>query len=338
MFMIYKHFGGITMITNSINLGCRVLNYHLTKTKAPLSLNLRITNRCNFNCSYCDCIKIKRQEMTTEQIKKILLDAKKQGLNKIGFTGGEPLLRKDLAELINYSKQLGLITHIVTNGSLIKNHIPMLKKSDGIFISFDGLPKYQDKNRTKSDVLANIKLALKNGIHVCALTTFTKHNIALENIDYLLKTAKQNGFSVMFQPIIDFDILPENIDGTIFPSKAVLVKAFKFIKKRKKQGYPVADSYTYLNYLIKFYPYSKRGRCYAGELYAIIDCNGDLYPCYVAIEKTKPVNILTKGFKQAFKELRSFPCNGCHFNCHMEMNYLIDLKPDAISNLLRNHI
>jgi len=326
------------MIKNSIDLGCRVLNYHLTKKKAPLSINLRITNKCNFNCSYCDCTKIQRKEMTTEQIKRIVYDARKMGANKIGFTGGEPLLRKDIGELVRYCKKLGLITHIVTNGSLMKFHMDTLKKSDGVFISFDGMQKYQDKNRTKSDTLSFIKLALDNKIHVCALTTFTKHNISLENIDYLLKTAKRMGFSVMFQPIIDFDILPENIDGTIFPSREQIVTAFKFIKKRKKQGYPVADSFTFLDFILKTYPYTKLEKCYAGELYSIIDCNGDMYPCYVAIDQAKPVNILEKGFRQAFKELQKFPCKGCQFNCHMEMNYLIDMKPDAISNLLRNHI
>ena len=73
---------------------------------APISTYIAVTSRCMYNCWHCSAkrfIKDKddtSKEMTTNEVKKIIKNLQSLGVGIIGFTGGEPLLRKDLEEII----------------------------------------------------------------------------------------------------------------------------------------------------------------------------------------------------------------------------------------------
>ncbi len=89
------------------------------------TLDIELTERCNNNCIHCN-INLPRddpdafsREMVTETVKKILTEAADLGCLKVRFTGGEPLLRPDFAELYHYARKLGLRVLIFTNATLI---------------------------------------------------------------------------------------------------------------------------------------------------------------------------------------------------------------------------
>jgi MoaA/NifB/PqqE/SkfB family radical SAM enzyme len=94
------------------------------------------------------------KELSTKEAKTIIKFLKEQGLEAINFTGGEPLLRKDIVELIKYSKKLGLSTILTTNGILLKEKIGALAK----YLDFIGLP------------LDSIKPDIHNAMRVTAAT------------------------------------------------------------------------------------------------------------------------------------------------------------------------
>ncbi len=88
--------------------------------------------------------------MSTKEVKKTLLYFKEElGGEIVSFTGGEPLLRKDIFSLLNYSRGLGLKTTLGTNGSLIdEKNISYLKKYvTTITVSYDGPKKYFNEIR-----------------------------------------------------------------------------------------------------------------------------------------------------------------------------------------------
>jgi len=60
-----------------------------------------------------------KKELTTEEMKKVIDDFAEIGTSGIGFTGGEPILRKDMLELIEYTKKKGMVTHMSSNGMAI---------------------------------------------------------------------------------------------------------------------------------------------------------------------------------------------------------------------------
>lgn len=103
---------------------CPVCDFEL-ETKAPFSnrsfapyrMDLAITYRCNNNCAHCYNARSRNYpEMTTDEWKKVLDRCWNIGIPHIIFTGGEPTLRDDLAELIAHAQSLGQITGINTNG------------------------------------------------------------------------------------------------------------------------------------------------------------------------------------------------------------------------------
>ncbi|WP_395292790.1 pyrroloquinoline quinone biosynthesis protein PqqE [Kitasatospora hibisci] len=86
---------------------------------APLGLVAELTYRCPLQCTYCaNPVELARyrDELTTEQWLRILDQARGLGVLQVHLTGGEPLLRRDLARLVAHAHGLGLYTNLVTSG------------------------------------------------------------------------------------------------------------------------------------------------------------------------------------------------------------------------------
>ncbi|MBP0449415.1 pyrroloquinoline quinone biosynthesis protein PqqE [Kitasatospora sp. RG8] len=86
---------------------------------APLGLVAELTHRCPLQCTYCaNPIELTRQrdELETEQWMRLLDQARGLGVLQVHLTGGEPLLRRDLAGIIGHAHRLGLYTNLITSG------------------------------------------------------------------------------------------------------------------------------------------------------------------------------------------------------------------------------
>jgi radical S-adenosyl methionine domain-containing protein 2 len=91
------------------------------------TVNFHLVKHCPMACNFCyarfdDVIRdtmVSKLGLPTEQARAVVTELAKLGFEKINFAGGEPLLRKDLPELIRYAKSLGLVTSIISNGQLI---------------------------------------------------------------------------------------------------------------------------------------------------------------------------------------------------------------------------
>lgn len=127
----------------------------------PLWLLAELTYRCPLQCPYCsnplDFAK-QGQELTTEQWFKVMQEAREMGAAQIGFSGGEPLVRQDLAELIAEARRLGFYTNLITSGiGLTKEKIIAFKEAglDHIQISF------QASDEQVNNMLAGSKKPLR---------------------------------------------------------------------------------------------------------------------------------------------------------------------------------
>ena len=91
------------------------------------TVNFHLVKHCQMACNFCyarfdDVIrdtKVSKLGLPTEQARAVVTELARLGFKKINFAGGEPLLRKDLPELIRFAKSLGLVTSIISNGQLI---------------------------------------------------------------------------------------------------------------------------------------------------------------------------------------------------------------------------
>jgi len=99
------------------DLGLESIAPFSSQLSAPYRMDLALTYRCNNNCSHCYNARERNYpELNTERWKQIIDKLWDIGIPHLVFTGGEPTLRDDLAELVRYAEQKGFITGLNTNG------------------------------------------------------------------------------------------------------------------------------------------------------------------------------------------------------------------------------
>ncbi|MBF0593620.1 MAG: radical SAM protein [Candidatus Omnitrophica bacterium] len=144
------------------------------------------SRRCNLNCVHCYADSHDTDyagELTTEDGKALIRDLKEFNVPVLLFSGGEPLMRKDLFELNTYARERGLRTVISTNGTLITPQVARKIKDTGfeyIGVSLDGIGKNNDRFRGKigayDDALNGIRNLVDVGQKVGLRFTITGHN------------------------------------------------------------------------------------------------------------------------------------------------------------------
>ena len=117
-------------------------NNSQTNLTPPLWILAELTYRCPLQCPYCsnplDIAKYDN-ELSTEDWFRVMQQARKMGAAQLGFSGGEPLVRKDLEELIAEARKLGYYTNLITSGvGMDENRVKAFKEAglDHIQISF----------------------------------------------------------------------------------------------------------------------------------------------------------------------------------------------------------
>ncbi|MDD1774149.1 MAG: radical SAM protein, partial [Methanobacterium sp.] len=134
-----------------------------------LSLRISITNRCNINCFYChhDGIIPQEYEMTPSQIERIARVARNIGIKKIRLSGGEPLIRTDIIEILRKISALNFQdVALTTNGTLLEEYSQKLKEAglDRVNVSFDTLNPNTYRFITKSNYLEKVKRGIEKAV------------------------------------------------------------------------------------------------------------------------------------------------------------------------------
>lgn len=158
-----------------------------SKDKKPVVV-WNCTRRCNLQCVHCYAQSADQQycgEMTTAEGFALLEDLAQFGSPVVLFSGGEPLMRKDLLELAGRAVELGLRTVISTNGTLIDEQKAEQLREIGLSyvgVSLDGMQPINDKFRGMAGAfdkaLTGIRNCLKAGIKVGLRFTINKRNVA----------------------------------------------------------------------------------------------------------------------------------------------------------------
>jgi radical SAM protein with 4Fe4S-binding SPASM domain len=117
----------------------------------PSSVDLLLTYACNFTCDHCESSSHPTAEfgLPVETIARLIREMREMGVTHLNITGGEPLVRKDVFDIIEFAIQQGLRVHLATNGSLVEQHRERLArlKLAGVFTSVDGLEETNDRFR-----------------------------------------------------------------------------------------------------------------------------------------------------------------------------------------------
>ena len=158
-----------------------------SKDKRPVVV-WNITRRCNLKCVHCYAQADDREfsdELSTAQGRTLLDDLARFGVPVILFSGGEPLVRKDLPELAAYAVKKGMRAVISTNGTLITPKAARNLKEIGLSyvgISLDGMQAVNDRFRgvkgAFNSALEGIRNCQTAGIKVGLRFTINKFNVA----------------------------------------------------------------------------------------------------------------------------------------------------------------
>ncbi|MDR3384382.1 pyrroloquinoline quinone biosynthesis protein PqqE [Cupriavidus basilensis] len=159
-----------------------------TTVGPPLWLLAELTYRCPLHCAFCynpvDYVR-HGQELDTAKWRRVLEEARALGAAQLGFSGGEPLLRDDLEDLVGHARQLGFYTNLITSGvGLTDARLGALRVAglDHVQLSF------QDSTREMNDFLSSTrtfdlkqrvaKLIKAHGYPMVLNCVLHRHNLA----------------------------------------------------------------------------------------------------------------------------------------------------------------
>lgn len=272
-------------------LGSNVSARFLPSAVRPLAAHVKLTENCQAKCTSCDYWKSRWQDgIDTDRAVELLDEIGAAGIRSLRFTGGEPLLRKDLFEVMKRANTSSFRQIILqTNGLLIKklhkeiNASPITK----VCVSIDGLEGTNDLIRGIDGYfdLAMQGIKLLRGKQVAIAVTLNR--ISAKELGKLAKVAHGVGADVQYNVLSQSIYFIKDADiASMWPEGGDVTEIAKFLRDDlKRPAYEVDYITQYFNKEIPAEP-----PCVLGYLQMFVLSNGDVMTgCY----PLKPVgNIL----------------------------------------------
>lgn len=225
-------------------------------------LRISLTERCNLRCTYCmpaEGIQLSPKEhiMTYEEIYTIAKEFVDLGVTKIRLTGGEPLVRKDAASIIEKLASLPIELTLTTNGVIVDRFIDLFKKCGikNLNVSLDSLNPNKNKEVTRRSyfdkVYQNILLLVKEGFKVKVNCVLMKGFNDNEIIDFI-NLGKEYPLHIRFIEFMPFDGNRWNMDKMV-SLQEILSKVNATFTQDKIKKLKDAPNDTTKSYQIKGY-------------------------------------------------------------------------------------
>jgi radical SAM protein with 4Fe4S-binding SPASM domain len=325
-------------------------DFHLS---SPILVMLEITRKCNVQCKHC-YIKggpPRENELTTDELFKLLKKLSEMKVFHLIITGGEPMMRDDFIEIVNYATDLGFWVSVYTNATKFEE--PLLKKINNkrnleFVIGIDGFKNLKTRDVSPEDIKNNINLVRNLGLKISLDYTFTKHNIndVFEVIDW----ANTNNYNILFTDLVPLgnarynqELLPKKNDVKKVLEAHKKYELFKLEQwKESNQGVQDTSNPFYLMYVIE----GTTKQCKGSRCLAYISSNGDVYPCSNAAAENMYFadNVREKDFSEiwenCFSEMRKIKwddfkrCDNCDFNKKLKDYQFCKLRCPVLSNII----
>ena len=313
------------------------------KVPRPYALLAEITYRCPLHCPYCSnpvaasLGEAPRRpkgggynngELTTEEWKRVIRDAAALGVLQIGFSGGEPLGRRDLVELIRVAREAKLYTNLITSGmGLDDDRLRALRNAglDSIQLSFqsdesslsDEIAGARAHDR-KLDVAANIRAA---GIPLSL--NFVIHRRNIDRVAQMIDLAEALGAERVELANVQFYGWAFRNRAALLPTREQVDRARAIATAAKAR---LADKID-IFYVLPDYYETRPKPCLNGwgRRYLTVNPNGDVLPCPTASSAIPDLcleNVRTRDLDWIWEKSESFnrfrgtewmpePCRSC---------------------------
>lgn len=249
------------------------------RSRIPLSVYIALTPKCPYKCEHCSYQRRSNSELSHQQFLDIIKQVKALGTSIVGFTGGEPLLRDDLAELVAAAKP-EMATIVFTSGyGLDATKAKQLADAqcDCVTVGFESAePAVHDRIRGSEGSFAiaekAVETAQEQGLYTAISTVGTRERLFSEELQKLYDLAcKWN--------VGEFRLLAPVATGGQAGCAAFMLSEQEYqaladfhIDHNRKQGGPAVASFAYLESNQMF-------GCGAGYHHLFIDATGEVNPC-----------------------------------------------------------
>jgi MoaA/NifB/PqqE/SkfB family radical SAM enzyme len=335
----------IVLIEDTVNIKkWRVTTYLTTSLKKAASIVTRglipgnlhhaqwlVTRKCNYRCAGCNVWKEPdSRELAAQDIKKGFDILKKIGVVELIISGGEPLLRADIGEIIDYASKL-FVTTVYDNGSMALKKIDNLRNVDFVAISIDSL------DEAKNDYIKNVPGAWKRametveklhraGINVSVTPTISQKN--LYEITDVTNYFTEKGIPVWYS-LYSYDTsidanqlfrIGKANDEFVITDKRAMVKLCNSLIKMKKENNKILMTTKLLQALRSIYAEDERTwKCQALSNFIVVDPLGRIAGCHSHNFVGSIFDLPAKWKSPEFKQMRKsyHECEQCNYLCYI---------------------
>ena len=249
----------------------------------PATSTLSVTPRCPCRCVHCSADRFvapERDELSTDELKSVIDQALDLGVCSMVFTGGEPMARADLPDLIAYTDKRRAHVMIFTSGVLLteKNVARLASAGLGsLNVSIDSdTPEEHDALRRMpgafQKAMDGARRAREAGILTGISTYATHENVASGALEHLLRIAQDEGF----HEVTIFDCVPTG--------KFLSMPELRLGRKDIKRVRALADKFNAMEHPMGVIAQAKAnaadgGGCFGSFSQFYMTCYGDVNPC-----------------------------------------------------------
>ena len=248
---------------------------------APISMFVAITERCPYRCAHCSAVGRRPvPDIPTAEMKTLLRDLQDMGVALIGLTGGEPLVRDDLCDLISAIDERSL-SFLFTSGRGLTREKALALKAAGLFaagISLDSANAAEmDAQRGAEGAFAQAAAAVANcraaGIYTMTQTVADRDSVRSGKLMKIVKLSGELGA----QEVRVLENMPSGRLAHITPDRiltaAERAELLRFhAETNRVRGLPKVSVFAHTEDATRF-------GCGAGTQHSYIDAAGNLYPC-----------------------------------------------------------
>jgi len=313
----------------------------------PYALLAEVTYRCPLHCPYCSnpvalpvaalLGEVPRRpqgggysngELTTDEWKRVIREAAALGVLQIGFSGGEPLARRDLAELVRAAREANLYTNLITSGiGLDDDRVRDLRDAglDSVQLSFQSdQPDLSDEiagahaHRRKLDVASKIRAA-----EISLSLNFVIHRRNIDRLPQMIELAESLGAERVELANVQFY-------GWAFLNRAALLPTYEQVARAREIATGAKarlGGSIEIFYVLPDYYESRPKPCLNGwgQRYLTVNPIGDVLPCPTASSAIPDLhfeNVRARNLDWIWRESESFtrfrgtdwmpePCRSC---------------------------
>ena len=321
------------------------------------SIVIQPTFRCNLRCLYCNSPNHAHEELDLETWRAILSEARGLGCRRVAIHGGEPLLRSDIAELIDAVKENRMSCVLTSNGLLVPRFIDALERLDTLVLSLDAPNACNDQVRGKGvfeKVCAAIDAARAAGIPVKLNAVLSSATLA--ELDGLIAFTESRDLHLTVNVVRSGNDFLWRQASRLRPDDRIIRETLERLARLARHNSRLLFSERSYGFTAKWPDYSvdriemqktektwrevaaRAPACHAGRAYMVIAPDGEVAPCPLTADRESGVNAKQDGLAQAWQSLHGHQCVACFSPCLVEQNFLYSLNPGVIVNHIRRHL